>query len=221
MKLCLMRSVLKLPVFEETVADWVAKLPSVIKGYDSKDTLNGDETGLIFLAIQNDKCWQFSSVVLSQEKFKNLWLLEKQLNHNVLRMLTSINFLYSRDLTRVPRLCLISWKTGWEHLNEQSHHIPWFLDVTPAFLTMNCLIFSLWGSHQMPQVNLNLYKLHAAELLSTPYVITAGQQRSRLRCYWTCKVHTSPWCSNLHSWGVKAVVSTNSTKVFSESSTVH
>ena len=51
-----MRSVLKLPVFEETVADWVAKLPSVIKGYDSKDTLNGDETGLIFLAIQNDKC---------------------------------------------------------------------------------------------------------------------------------------------------------------------
>ena len=43
-------------VCDETVADWVAKLPSVINGYDSKDTLNGDETGLIFLAIPNDKC---------------------------------------------------------------------------------------------------------------------------------------------------------------------
>jgi len=28
-------------VCEETVADWIAKLPSVINGYDSKDTLNG------------------------------------------------------------------------------------------------------------------------------------------------------------------------------------
>jgi hypothetical protein len=41
---------------EETVADWVAKLPSVVSRYDSKDTLNSDETGLIFLEIPNDKC---------------------------------------------------------------------------------------------------------------------------------------------------------------------
>jgi hypothetical protein len=43
-------------VCEETVADGVAKLPSIINGYDSKDTLNGDETGLIFLAMPSDKC---------------------------------------------------------------------------------------------------------------------------------------------------------------------
>lgn len=43
-------------VCEETVADWVAKLPSVFNGCDSKDTLNGGKTGLIFLLIPNDKC---------------------------------------------------------------------------------------------------------------------------------------------------------------------
>jgi hypothetical protein len=42
-------------VCEETVAaDWVAKLPVQLSV--DKDTLNGVETGLIFLAIPNDKC---------------------------------------------------------------------------------------------------------------------------------------------------------------------
>jgi hypothetical protein len=35
----------------ETVADWVAKLPSIMDGYESKDIENGDETGLFFPAL--------------------------------------------------------------------------------------------------------------------------------------------------------------------------
>jgi hypothetical protein len=50
------QSVVKLPVCEETVADGIAELPSVINGYDYEGTVNGEETGFIFLAIPNDKC---------------------------------------------------------------------------------------------------------------------------------------------------------------------
>ena len=39
MKLCLMKSVVKLTMFVMKLADWVAKLPSVISGHDAKDTL--------------------------------------------------------------------------------------------------------------------------------------------------------------------------------------
>jgi hypothetical protein len=35
----------------ETVADWVAKLPSVMDGYEPKDIANGDETGLFLHAL--------------------------------------------------------------------------------------------------------------------------------------------------------------------------
>jgi hypothetical protein len=35
----------------ETVADWVAKLPSIMDGYEPKDIANGDETGLFSRAL--------------------------------------------------------------------------------------------------------------------------------------------------------------------------
>jgi hypothetical protein len=38
----------------ETVADWVAKLPSVMDGYEPKDIANGDKTGFFLrMAKQN------------------------------------------------------------------------------------------------------------------------------------------------------------------------
>jgi hypothetical protein len=35
----------------ETVADWVARLPSIMDGYEPKDIANGDEMGLLFCAL--------------------------------------------------------------------------------------------------------------------------------------------------------------------------
>jgi hypothetical protein len=40
----------------ETVADWVAKLPSIMDGYKPKDIANGDETGLFFVHYQEKLC---------------------------------------------------------------------------------------------------------------------------------------------------------------------
>jgi hypothetical protein len=40
-------------VNSETIEEWVAKLPSIIQGYEPENTLSGDETGLFFQALPN------------------------------------------------------------------------------------------------------------------------------------------------------------------------
>ena len=40
-------------VNSETVEEWVAKLPSIIQGYEPQNIANGDETGLFFRALLN------------------------------------------------------------------------------------------------------------------------------------------------------------------------
>jgi hypothetical protein len=37
----------------ETIEEWVAKLPSIIQGYEPENIANGDETCLLFLALTN------------------------------------------------------------------------------------------------------------------------------------------------------------------------
>ena len=37
----------------ETIEEWVAKLPSIIQGYETENIANGDETGLFFRALRN------------------------------------------------------------------------------------------------------------------------------------------------------------------------
>ena len=37
----------------ETTEEWVAKLPSIIQGYEPENIANGDETGLFFHALPN------------------------------------------------------------------------------------------------------------------------------------------------------------------------
>jgi hypothetical protein len=56
----------------ETVADWVAKLPSIMDRYEPKDIANGDETGLFFralpsktLCLKGERC---SGVKLCKER---------------------------------------------------------------------------------------------------------------------------------------------------------
>ena len=50
-------------VSSETIEEWVAKLPSIIQGYDPENIANGDETGLFFralptksLCLKGEKC---------------------------------------------------------------------------------------------------------------------------------------------------------------------
>jgi hypothetical protein len=38
-------------VTEETAANWIAKLPSIVDGYKAKETANGDKTGQFFHAL--------------------------------------------------------------------------------------------------------------------------------------------------------------------------
>ena len=40
-------------VNSQTIEEWVAKLPSIIQGYEPENIANGDETGLIFHALPN------------------------------------------------------------------------------------------------------------------------------------------------------------------------
>ena len=50
-------------VSSETTEEWVAKLPSIIQGYEPENIANGDESGLFFRALPN------KSLCLKGEKF--------------------------------------------------------------------------------------------------------------------------------------------------------
>jgi hypothetical protein len=50
-------------VNSETIEEWVAKLPSIIEGYEPENIANSDETGLFFqallkqsLCVKGEKC---------------------------------------------------------------------------------------------------------------------------------------------------------------------
>jgi len=73
-------------VNSETIEEWVATLPSTIRGYGPENIANGDETGLFFRALPNkslclkgEKCSggklqrkiDFFYVVLYQVKWRN------------------------------------------------------------------------------------------------------------------------------------------------------
>jgi hypothetical protein len=108
----------------ETVADWVAKLPSIMDGYERKVIANGDETGLFFRALPSKtlclKAERCSGGKLCKEMFSfplcfMAGEIEKPL---VIGRAANPRCFKNIDIKKLP----VDWKSNEKPLEDISHN---------------------------------------------------------------------------------------------------